>query len=215
VSAASGLRVVAMVFDGITPLDVVGPLEVFSRVPRVEIALVGSRAGVASDPRTKLVLQTPSPFSEVTSADVLIIPGGPGVRALCDDLEFLGWLRAVHETTQLTTSVCTGALCLAAAGLLHGLDATTHWAHRAALEQYGATYLAQRFVRSGKIITAAGVSAGIDMCLYAIAELYGETLAKAVQLSIEYDPQPPFDSGSPAKAGSDMTERVRAAIARA
>ena len=147
-------------------------------------------------------------LDEVTAADVLVVPGGFGVDRLCRDEAVLDWIRRMHATTRWTTSVCTGSLLLAAAGLLTGICATTHWASRDALERYGAVYTEQRVVEHGKIITAAGVSSGIDMALHLLALIGGEQLAKAVQLSIEYDPQPPFDAGSPAKAGPELVSLV-------
>ncbi len=149
-------------------------------------------------------------FDEVTAADILVVPGGFGTRPLMKDAAHLDWVRAVHETTTWTTSVCTGSLLLGAAGLLDGLDATTHWASYDVLASTGAIPTAERVVERGKIITAAGVSSGIDMALTLTAHIGGDDMAKAIQLSIEYDPQPPFDCGSPAKAG----RRVRRVVAR-
>jgi transcriptional regulator GlxA family with amidase domain len=139
---------------------------------------------------------------------VLVVPGGYGTRALIDDPLFVDWVRHAHATSEWTTSVCTGSLALAAAGILDGLDATTHWLEYDLLERLGAKPTARRVVRQGKVITAAGVSAGIDMALVLAAEIAGQDVAKAIQLGIEYDPQPPFDSGSPAKAGDRIVELV-------
>jgi transcriptional regulator GlxA family with amidase domain len=209
------MLIAALLFDDLTPLDVVGPLEVLARAPRAEVVLAGRERGTIRDPRTHLTLTVEASLDELTAADVLVAPGGFGVDRLCDDEAVLDWIRRIHATTRWTTSVCTGSLLLAAAGLLTGVSATTHWASRDALERYGAVYTDQRVVERGKIVTAAGVSAGIDMALHLLARIGGDQLAKAVQLSIEYDPQPPFDTGSPAKAGPDLVGLVRAASARA
>ena len=209
------MQIAALLFDDLTPLDVVGPLEVLARAPGAEIVLVGVERGTVRDPRTHFALTVEASLDEVHTADVLVVPGGFGVDRLCVDEAVLDWIRRVHATTRWTTSVCTGSLLLAAAGLLTGVDATTHWASRDALERYGAVYTEQRVVERGKIVTAAGVSSGIDMALHLLARIGGEQLAKAVQLSIEYDPQPPFDAGSPAKAGPELVSLVRAATARA
>lgn len=208
------MLIAALLFDDLTPLDVVGPLEVLARAPGAEIVLAGRERGTVRDPRTHLTLTVEASLDEVAKADVLVVPGGPGIERLCGDEAVLAWMRRVHATTRWTTSVCTGSLLLAAAKLLNGAAATTHWASRDALERYGAVYTEQRVVVHGRIVTAAGVSAGIDMALHLLGLIAGERVAKAVQLSIEYDPQPPFDAGSPAKAGPELVGLVRAATAR-
>jgi transcriptional regulator GlxA family with amidase domain len=141
---------------------------------------------------------------------VLVFPGGVGTRTLLKDEATLGWVRGAHETSRYTTSVCTGALVLAAAGLLDGLDATTHWVARPLLAELGALPVARRVVEQGKIVTAAGVSAGIDMALTVAARIAGPQVAQAIQLGIEYDPQPPFDAGSPEKAPQEVVDAVLA-----
>jgi transcriptional regulator GlxA family with amidase domain len=141
---------------------------------------------------------------------VIVVPGGLGTRALLADEEILGWLRGAHETSQWTTSVCTGSLLLAAAGIITGLDATTHWAARDVLDSLGAHYVEDRVVQHGKILMAAGVSAGIDMALTLAAQIAGDDVAQTIQLYIEYDPQPPFDSGSPSKASEAVMALARA-----
>jgi putative intracellular protease/amidase len=208
------MLIAALLFDDITPLDIVGPLEVLARAPGAEVVLAGRERGTVRDPRTHVALTVEASLDEVSTADVLVIPGGFGVDRLCRDEAVLDWIRRMHATTRWTTSVCTGSLLLAASGLLAGIEATTHWASRDVLERYGAVYTEQRVVERGKIVTAAGVSSGIDMALHLLARIGGEQLAKAVQLSIEYDPQPPFDAGSPAKAGPELVSLVRAATAR-
>ena len=145
---------------------------------------------------------------------MIVVPGGWGTRALMEDERVLGWLRAAHQTSTWTTSVCTGSLLLAAAGILDGLEATTHWMSLEVLSRYGATPVSRRVVEQGKVITAAGVSSGIDMALTLAARIAGEDVAQAIQLGIEYDPQPPFDSGSVEKAPAAIVELVRAAAAR-
>jgi len=144
----------------------------------------------------------------VPEPDVFVIPGGYGTRALIDDAQMIDWIRHAHETSEWTTSVCTGSLLLAAAGILDGLEATTHWLEYDLLERLGAKPVPRRVVQQGKVITAAGVSSGIDMALVLAAEIAGNDVAQAIQLGIEYDPEPPFDSGSPAKAGVRIVELV-------
>ena len=209
------MQIAALIFNSITPLDIVGPIEVLARMPGAEIVIVGKQRGPARDPRTHWTLTAEAGITEVTKPDLLVIPGGAGVRPLCTDEAILDWVRAVHRSTAWTTSVCTGSLLLGAAGLLKGLAATTHWASKEALEQYGARYVEQRVVRQGRIITSAGVSSGIDMALTLVAMVAGDDTAKGIQLSIEYDPQPPFNCGAPSKAEPAVIDRVRGAMQRA
>jgi transcriptional regulator GlxA family with amidase domain len=207
------VQVVALVFEGITALDVVGPYEVLQRVPGVEVRFVARAAGPVRSDNGYLGLHADHAIADVSSADVLVVPGGFGARALERDAEVLDWIRAIDATTTWTTSVCTGALVLGAAGLLEGLEATTHWMQLERLREYGATPTSRRVVEQGKYVTAAGVSSGIDMALVLAERLVGPDVARAIQLSIEYDPQPPFDAGSPEKAGADIVALVRAAVA--
>jgi transcriptional regulator GlxA family with amidase domain len=209
------MQIAALVFDAITPLDIVGPIEVLARMPGAEIVIVGKQRGPVRDPRTHWTLTAEASIAEVPSPDVLVLPGGAGVRPLCADEPILEWLRGAHGTTSWTTSVCTGSLLLGAAGLLRGLTATTHWASRELLEQFGACYVEERVVQQGKIITSAGVSSGIDMALTLVAKMAGDDTAKGIQLSIEYDPQPPFNCGAPSKAEPAVLDRVRQAMQRA
>jgi transcriptional regulator GlxA family with amidase domain len=160
-----------------------------------------------------LALHADHAIVDVSNADVLVVPGGFGARALEHDTEVLDWIREIDATTTWTTSVCTGALVLGAAGLLEGLEATTHWMQLERLREYGATPTSRRVVKQGKYVTAAGVSSGIDMALVLAERLAGPDVARAIQLSIEYDPQPPFDAGSPEKAGARIVELVEAAVA--
>ena len=209
------MQIAALVFDAITPLDIVGPIEVLARMPGAEIVIVGKQRGPVRDPRTHWTLTAEASIAEVPRPDVLVLPGGAGVRPLCAEEPILEWLRHVHRTTSWTTSVCTGSLLLGAAGLLRGLTATTHWASRELLEQYGARYVEERVVPQGKIITSAGVSSGIDMALTLVAKMAGDDIAKGIQLSIEYDPQPPFNCGAPSKAEPAVLDRVRQTMQRA
>jgi putative intracellular protease/amidase len=209
------MQIAALVFDGITPLDIVGPIEVLARMPGAEIVIVGKKRGPVRDPRTHWTLTAEASLGEVTRPDVLVLPGGAGVRPLCADESVLEWVRSAHGATTWTTSVCTGSLLLGAAGLLKGLTATTHWASSDLLGQYGARYVEERVVQQGKIITSAGVSSGIDMALTLVARIAGDDTAKGIQLSIEYDPQPPFNCGAPSKAEPAVLDRVRQTMQRA
>ncbi|WP_327043512.1 DJ-1/PfpI family protein [Microbispora sp. NBC_01189] len=194
------MRIVMPLFDRFTPLDAVGPYEVLRFLPDAEIVFAAATPGPVRDVPAWLALTADAAFAEVSSCDVLVVPGGPGARGLLDDDELLGWIRRMHETSTWTTSVCTGSLLLGAAGLLAGLSATTHWGAADVLESFGAVYTAERVVFQGKIVTAAGVSSGIDMALALVARIADQTTAEAIQLAIEYDPRPPYDAGSPAKA---------------
>ena len=156
-----------------------------------------------------LALHADRTLDELPEPDVIVFPGGYGTRALTTDEAMLAWLRRAHETSQWTTSVCTGSLVLGAAGILEGLEATTHWLLLDALAKYGATPVTRRVVEQGKVITAAGVSSGIDMALTLAARIAGEEIAQAIQLGIEYDPEPPFDSGSIEKAPTEIIELVK------
>jgi transcriptional regulator GlxA family with amidase domain len=207
------VQVAAFLFDGITALDVVGPYEVLQRLPGAEVRFVARNAGLVRTDNGFLALHADHGFADVTSADVLVVPGGFGTRALEGDVEVLDWIRAIDTTTTWTTSVCTGALLLAAAGLLDGLEATTHWLQLERLREHGVTPTRRRVVEQGKYVTAAGVSSGIDMALTLAARVAGPEVAQAIQLSIEYDPQPPFDAGSPDKAPPAVVELIHAAVA--
>ena len=197
----SPLQIAILLYPGVTALDAVGPWEVWSRLPDAEIRFVGkelaplmAEGGVLSLGVTHTIAETPRP-------DVVLVPGGVTTPAQMVDDEILDWLRRVHETTAWTTSVCTGAYILGAAGILKGLPATSHWYKQGVLKIMGARPQPdQRIVRSGKTVTAAGVSAGIDLALWLAAEIAGRERAEAIQLTIEYDPHPPFDAGHMSKA---------------
>ena len=194
------------IFPDFTALDAIGPYEVLRSMPDATVTFAATAKGVVRTDSRMVGLHADASFDEIEAADILLVPGGWGTRAAMTDEPLLEWVRRVHATTQWTASVCTGSLVLGAAGLLRGLKATTHWAITDVLERTGATYTAERVVRQGKIVTGAGVSAGIDLALTLVAEILGEDMAKAIQLGIEYDPQPPFDAGSPAKAGPRIVE---------
>ena len=197
------------IYDRFTALDAVGPYEVLSRLPGAEVAFVAEQPGPVRTDTRALALVADRALSEVDACDIVVVPGGPGSRAMLEPNPLHDWLRAVDATTQWTTSVCTGALLLGAAGLLDGLEATTHWTALDLLAGLGARPTEGRFVPQGKIVTAAGVSAGIDMALWLAAQIAGDDVAKAIQLGIEYQPEPPFSSGSTATAAPEIVELVR------
>lgn len=210
----TAVEIAIFVFERITALDAVGPYEVLSRIPQARVRFVGSQAGPVRTDNGSLSLVADHAIADVPSPDLLLVPGGFGTRALEDDATVLDWIRRAHEHTTWTTSVCTGSLLLAAAGLLEGKRATTHWSQLDKLERYGATPVSERWVRQGKIWTAAGVSAGIDMALALLAEQAGDSIAQQVQLAIEYSPAPPFDSGTPQTAPAHVLAAVKDRIAK-
>lgn len=197
-------------FARFTALDAVGPYEVLQRIPGVDVVFVGHRRGEVRSDNAMLGMTCDAEFDEVARPDVVVVPGGIGTRALIGDEVVVDWLRNAHRHNRFTTSVCTGALVLAAAGLLDDLTATTHWRAAELLGELGAHYLPQRVVEHlpERIITAAGVSSGIDMALRLVELLIDSEAAQAAQLMIEYDPQPPFDTGSWSKAGDDVRRRA-------
>jgi putative intracellular protease/amidase len=202
------MRIAIPLYDRFTALDAVGPYEVLSRLPGATVHFVADEPGMKRTETGMLGLSADLALEELPDPEILVVPGGYGTRALLDDEQFVGWVRRAHETSGWTTSVCTGSLVLAAAGILDGLEATTHWLEYDLLESLGARPTARRVVEQGKVITAAGVSSGIDMALVLAAHVAGDDVAKAIQLGIEYDPEPPFDSGSPSKAGAEIVELV-------
>ncbi|MGO9264136.1 MAG: DJ-1/PfpI family protein [Candidatus Binataceae bacterium] len=187
------MEIAILIFDRLTALDAVGPYDVLVNLPGAKISFVGERKGPVRTAHKSLGLEADFAIDEVTRADVLLVPGGIGEEAVRAKPAILEWVRAIHATTQWTTSVCTGALILGAAGILRGLDATTHWSAREILRGFGATPVKERVVERGKVITAGGVSAGIDMALHLARRIAGDEIAQAIQIAIEYDPQPPFD----------------------
>jgi putative intracellular protease/amidase len=200
------MEIVCLLFDGITALDIVGPYEVLHRLPEAATKFVAKGAGAVRTDSGSLALVADHATEEIDRADVLVVPGGFATRALEHDEALLAWIRAVDATTTWTTSVCTGAMLLAAAGLLDGKRATTHWASLDRLKEYGAIPVTERVVVQGKYVTAAGVSSGIDMALTLAAKIAGDDYAQGIQLGIEYDPQPPFDAGSVAKAPPSIVQ---------
>ncbi|MFE2428979.1 DJ-1/PfpI family protein [Streptomyces sp. NPDC059373] len=203
------MDIVIPLFDRFEPLDAIGPYEILAHVPGARVRFVAPEQGRISDVLGALAVTVDSRYDDIESCDVLMVPGGVGTRVLMKDDAFLDWVRRINATSAFTTSVCTGSLVLGAAGLLTGLDATTHWASVAELEAFGARYSTDRVVRQGKIVTSAGVASGIDMALHLAAWLTDDATAQAIQLYTEYDPQPPFDAGSPAKASPAVIARAR------
>lgn len=207
------MKIAILIFDKLTVLDAVGPYEVLRSVPGWEVEFVAPEAGTVRADSGALALVADKGLDEAGEPDIVLVGGGEGNRSLMEDERVLEWLRSVHEKARWTTSVCTGSLVLGAAGLLQGRRATSHWLYLERLREFGAEPTLERVVEDGKVMTAAGVSAGIDMALRLVAREAGDQVAQAVQLSIEYDPQPPFDAGSPAKAPAPIVELVTAAFA--
>jgi putative intracellular protease/amidase len=197
-------------FDRFTALDGIGPYEVLQRIPGFDVTFIGHRREVVRSDNGFLGIQVDATFDEVPAPDIVVFPGGVGTRPLVRDEAVLEWVRNAHRTSTFTTSVCTGSLVLAAAGLLDGLTATTHWSAMDYLGKLGAVPTHERVVEHlpERIITAAGVSSGIDMALRLVEVLVDRTAAEAAQLGIEYDPQPPVDAGSVAKAGDHVMARI-------
>ena len=205
------MQIAIGLYEGFTALDAIGPYQVFTNVPDAEVVLCAEQAGRLNDDNGLLHLDVEHPFDDVPSPDVLLVPGGLVTRRLALERgPIVDWIASAHPSTTYTTSVCTGALLLGAAGILDGVRATTHWFAYEQLAAYGADPTEQRVVMEGKIVTAAGVSAGIDLALTLVARLASAEVAQAIQLGIEYDPQPPFDAGAPSKAPGEILELVRA-----
>ncbi len=205
------MRIAFFLYEGLTTLDIIGPHDVLSRLPGVEAISVSVDGGPVTADTGVLGLTAGWAMADVDRADVLVVPGGlEGTFAAAADDRILDWVRHIAAGAQWVTSVCTGALILGAAGLLDGRRATTHWAAIDLLATYGATPVQERVVVDGPVVTAAGVSAGIDMALTLSATLTDDDTARSVQLGIEYDPAPPFDCGSVGKAPDELIERARA-----
>jgi putative intracellular protease/amidase len=207
------MQIAYLLYDRFTALDIIGPHDVLNSVPGNESIFVAEERGPVRNESDTLSLVADATIDEVRSPDIVVVPGGYGNRVLLDHEPLHEWIRAVHENTTWTTSVCTGSLLLAAAGLLEGVPATSHWLARDMLAEFGAQPVADRVVQHGKIVTAAGVSSGIDMALWLVQQINGDEVAQAVQLGIEYDPEPPLDAGSPEKAPQPIVELVTAAFA--
>lgn len=206
------MKIVFLLFDRITALDAIGPYEVLARLPGAEVVFAAPERGTVRTDNRVLGLVADASIDEIDRAELLLVPGGYGTRTLERDARVTGWIRAIDRTTQITASVCTGALLLAAAGLLRGRKATTHWALRERLAEHGAVPTIARAVRDGKYATAAGVSAGIDLALELAIELAGKDVASAIQLGIEYDPMPPLDAGNDQRAPAALRDAVLARV---
>lgn len=204
------MDVAILIYERLTALDAVGPYEILGRLPGAKVTFVAERAGPKRTDTGRLGLLADATLDELPHPEVVVVPGGPGQVQQMQDGPVHEWLRAAHETSQWTASVCTGSLILGAAGLLDGVRATSNWQALDQLATFGAQVVPERYVLDGKLATSAGVSAGIDMALALAARIAGETVAQAIQLGIEYDPQPPFQAGSPAKAPAEVLEAVRA-----
>lgn len=203
------MQIVFLFYEEMTALDVIGPHEILCRLPNAKVHRVAAEPGPIRTDSADLMLTAEYGFTDILKADVLLIPGSGKATTLQSSPETLNWIRKIHATTQWTTSVCTGSLILGAAGLITGLKATSHWAALDRLSAWGAEPTHARIVESEKIITAAGVSAGIDMALMLANKIAGPQFAQAIQLGIEYDPEPPFDCGSPDKANPAILNALR------
>ena len=204
------MQIVIVLFDRFTALDAVGPYQVLTGLPRAEVVFAAERPGRVSDEEGRLHLSAEAALADVPHPDVLVVPGGPGQNDQMHDGPLHAWLRAADETSAWTTSVCTGSLVLAAAGLLTGRRATSYWLAVNELARYGATPVTERVVFDGKYVTAAGVSSGIDMALALAGRIAGDETAQSIQLGIEYDPRPPYDAGSPDRAPAAIVRRFEA-----
>lgn len=207
------MQIAYLLYDRFTALDITGPHDVLNSVPGNESVFVAEHTGPIRNESDTLSMVADARLDDVPKPDIVVVPGGFGNRILLEHEPLHDWIRSVHETSVWTTSVCTGSLLLAAAGLLDGAPATTHWLARDRLAELGAKPVPDRVVEHGKIVTAAGVSSGIDMALHLVRKINGEQIAQAVQLGIEYDPQPPLDAGAPEKAPPEVVELVTAAFA--
>ena len=199
-------------YERFTSLDTMGPFQVLSSLPGAQVTFVAEKAGPVTDESGFLTVTARAAFADLPDPDILLVPGGTITGTLVPHHPIVGWIARAHRTTTWTTSVCTGALLLAGAGVLDGVEATTHWAAMDELARLGAVPVRERVVRRGKIVTAAGVSAGIDMALTLAGVIAGPEFAQTVQLMMEYDPAPPFDAGSPDKAGPLAVQRALTAM---
>ncbi|CAL9319484.1 DJ-1/PfpI family protein [Streptomyces rochei] len=203
------MQIAIVLFDSFTALDAVGPYETLGRLPDAETVFVAEQAGPVRTDTGNLALTADRALADVPAPDIVVVPGGPGQTPQMENAALLDWLRAADATSTWTTSVCTGSLLLAAAGLLKGRRATSHWLALDVLGRFGAEPTGERVVTDGKYVTAAGVSSGIDMGLTLLGRIAGDDHARAVQLLTEYDPQPPYDAGSPEKAPAHLVEEFR------
>jgi putative intracellular protease/amidase len=208
------MQIAIALFPKVTILDAIGPYQVFAALPDAEVVVCAAQRGRLADAGGRLHLDIDHTFDDVPTPDVVLVPGGNITRQMAREGDpIIDWIRSAHEHTTYTTSVCTGALLLGSAGLLRGLRATTHWVAYDELRRYGAEPVEQRVVCQGKIVTGAGVSAGIDLALEVAAKMRGPEIAQSTQLLLEYDPQPPFDTGSPTKAPQGIRDRLNDLVA--
>ncbi|MFI1886335.1 DJ-1/PfpI family protein [Streptomyces jumonjinensis] len=203
------MQIAVLLYDDFTALDAIGPYELLGRLPDSETVFVAKEAGPVRGDQRSLALVADRTLAEVPRPDIVLVPGGPGSEAAMRDEAILDWLRTADATSTWTASVCTGSLVLAGAGLLAGRRATSHWITLGELAEFGAEPTGERVVFDGKYVTAAGVSSGIDMALHLLGRIGGDALAQSVQLLTEYDPQPPYDAGSPEKAPAEIVARLR------
>lgn len=203
------MKIAILLYDRFTALDAVGPYEVLARLPEADLTFVAEEKRPYRTDTGRLAITADATLAETQEADILLIPGGPGQSDLMEESPLHEWIRAIDSTSTWTTTVCTGSLILAATGLLKDRKAVTHWLAMGQLAKYGAVATEERVVVDGKYVTAAGVSAGIDMGLTLAARIAGDQFAQGIQLAVEYDPQPPFDSGSPAKAPAEIVDFLK------
>jgi transcriptional regulator GlxA family with amidase domain len=202
------LKIAILLFDNFTALDVVGPYEVLSKIPNSKIYMIALNPGLYKDIKG-LQISADYSLQDIENPDILVIPGGFGIDSILNNQDIINWIQNAHRTSKWTVSVCSGALLLGSAGLLKDCKATTHWNRKNQLVKYGAILQNDRYVKDGKIVTSAGVSAGIDMSLFLLSLIVNVNFAKAVQLGMEYDPKPPFDSGSPEKAPKEILDKIK------
>ena len=200
------MKIVILLFDNYTALDIVGPYEVLNKLPNSKIFLVGLEKKEYRD-TYGLKISADNSIDEISEADILLIPGGFGIDNLLKNEEVLDWIRRIDSTTKWTISVCSGSLLLAQTGLLNGKNCTTHWRRKEQLQRFNVKVKNERYIQDGKFITSAGVSAGIDMALYLVSKIAGDQTAMMFQLAIEYDPKPPFNCGSPDKVPKAMLDK--------
>ena len=201
------MKIVILLFDNYTALDIVGPYEVLNKLPNSKIYLAGLEKKEYKD-TYGLKISADNSIDEISEADILLIPGGFGIDNMLKNEEVLDWIRKIDSTTKWTVSVCSGSLLLAQTGLLDGKNCTTHWRRKEQLQRFHVTVKDERYIQDGKFITSAGVSAGIDMALYLVSKIAGDQTAMTFQLAMEYDPKPPFDCGSPNKVPKALLDKI-------
>lgn len=202
------IRILTLLYDAYTALDIIGPYEVLTKMPKAKFYFVGDEKRDYKDPYG-LKLSADYSIDEISQGDILFIPGGFGIDNILKNKRIIEWIRKIDSTSKWTVAVCVGSLLLAEAGLLNGKSCTTHWGRKKQLRKYDVIVEDERYVQDGKIITSAGVSAGIDMALYLVSKVAGDQAAQMIQLGIEYAPQPPFDCGTPDKTPRELLERMK------